>query len=534
MTSDNQVEWIDALPDPERVTDALRDTGYTLETAVADLVDNSIAASADKIFINLALLPDGEIDFFIADNGHGMDREGLINALTYGSAKREDPSSLGKFGIGLKTASTAFAKRVEVTSRSETSARWETGVWDLSAVREHKWKIQIVGEVDALDRAFLSAACAGGTGTLVRWKNVDRLFKTRYRNPEGAPAQKAIQKKVDDLAAHLAMTFQRYLDPNDERAADVTIIVNGVQLTPWSPFAIGDKLFDNKIVVTDDDGSSRELILRIFVLPRTEEAKARYGEEVAAARISNKMQGIYVYREDRLIHGPDWLGIWIQEPHFTLCRVELSFKHDLDEAFSVDIKKANIRLHPELLSQLEKTLAPYRREAENRARKGTRQQIASNGSGTLHGPSNAAISDKSPTIGGAKFEEVNEDKGTATISNSRGQAHVKFVDTSGPSVFVEAVAHLDDGLLYEPAFIGQNQGVQINMGHPFYKKVYLPNKTSGTTIQALDSFLWALASAEMNNLQDPLSRTFEDIRHHVSRALRQLVEDLPEPDLSSD
>ena len=106
-------------PDPSRVMEGLRDTGYSFETAVADLIDNSIAAEASKVKIYFDMDPSGAITGYIADDGCGMDKEGLRNAMRYGSQKREDPSSLGKFGLGLKTASTAFCRSLSVLSKGE-------------------------------------------------------------------------------------------------------------------------------------------------------------------------------------------------------------------------------------------------------------------------------------------------------------------------------------------------------------------------------------------------------------------------------
>src|SRR5690606_24625945 len=103
----SDVESIVSIPDPGRTMEGLRDTGYNFETAVADLIDNSIAADATKVDIQVALDFRGNIRLLISDNGTGMNKDGLIQAMQYGSPRRPDPASLGKFGLGLKTASTA-------------------------------------------------------------------------------------------------------------------------------------------------------------------------------------------------------------------------------------------------------------------------------------------------------------------------------------------------------------------------------------------------------------------------------------------
>jgi signal transduction histidine kinase len=111
------IEDIELPPDPERVIVGLRDTGYEFETAVADIVDNSIAANATHVDLWLGADHRGNIRLSFVDNGDGMDRDGLINAMQYGSKARPSAASLGKYGLGLKTASTAFCKRLSVVSR---------------------------------------------------------------------------------------------------------------------------------------------------------------------------------------------------------------------------------------------------------------------------------------------------------------------------------------------------------------------------------------------------------------------------------
>jgi len=115
----NVAEDFELLPDPERIVNGLRDTGYNFNTAIADIVDNSIAANANIVRINVILDPDMKVKVYISDNGIGMNEVGLKNAMRYGSKAREEKNSLGKFGLGLKTASTAFCRKLSVISRSE-------------------------------------------------------------------------------------------------------------------------------------------------------------------------------------------------------------------------------------------------------------------------------------------------------------------------------------------------------------------------------------------------------------------------------
>lgn len=522
-------EWFDVTPDPQRITESLRDTGYILNTAVADIVDNSIAADATSVSIELGMDIRGNVRFSAVDDGIGMSPSGLVNAVRYGSERRDDPSSLGKFGLGLKTATTSFARRLKLTSRDEDSESPSTAVWDLDLVGKHGWQVQVMGVADPVDSHLLSRHAGEGTGTVVRWESIDRVIR-EYRDPTGDRAKNAIKKQAASLGAHLSMVFQRFLDPDDDRAPNVTIRLNGEPLTAWNPFGFGStQLLDKTLKIETPDGLTK-MQLRVVVLPRKAELQAALGEDGhTRAQLINKMQGIYIYRENRLIHGPDWLGLWIQEPHFTLCRAEISFDHTLDEAFQVDIKKSTIVLDTALTPVIMDALTAPRREAELRYRDGQRSAAKAMADPTLHNASNATIQDKSKSIPKAELNSVDKEHGTAEIRNQHGIVNVDFIDSADPQVFVEAVEDLPDGLLYQPTYISANPGVRINKAHPYYSKIYLPNRTSGTTIQALDSLLWALASAEFRSTQESTKEIFEDIRYDVSRALRKLVEDLPEP-----
>ncbi len=530
-------KYVECAPDPERVVEGLRDTGYQLETAVADIVDNSIAATAKRIDVNMNMDPKGNVLVSIADNGIGMSRDGLINALRYGSKRRADPSSLGKFGLGLKTASTAFSRRIVLISREKKSGAVLRAVWDLDVVADkHDWLIEI-DDARKEEILILDQTAEGGTGTVVIWDRVDRLL-SEYKNQNGVPARKALTRHVDGLRQHLAMTYQRFLDPKDKRAPTIKLRLQGEAVEPWDPFCLSEtkEPIENKTIPLElPDGTKTSFSIRAFVLPRKED----FTDQDAAklARIQNDMQGIYVYRENRMIHGPDWMDMYRKEPHVTLCRVELSFDHKSDEAFQVDIKKSRILLANELYEWLrDKFLPGPRREAESRSRKG--QAARASGLGALlHTASNNAIHSKADALQTAKLQEYSAKTGEATIQNRGGKAKIKIklVDSVTPGqVHVQTVPEIINGLLFEPAYIKgangeSNQGVQIASSHPYYHKVYLPNRSSGVTIQGLDSLLWALGAAELGCVSDETKRKFEEMRFEVSRLLRQLVDDMPDP-----
>jgi hypothetical protein len=221
-----------------------------------------------------------------------------------------------------------------------------------------------------------------------------------------------------------------------------------------------------------------------------------------------------------------------QEPHFSLLRVELSFDHKLDEAFQVDIKKSRILLDEKLYDWLRDTfLAAPRREAEARYRKGAAGAIT--GSAVLlHTTSGNAIHQKVGALKVATVTDVNSSNGEVGITNNFGQSTVrlKIITSNEPSLMhIATSGTLEHAVLWEPALIHGEAGVTLNTGHPFYSKVYLPSKENSVVVQALDFVLWSLAQAELNNVNDENKDAFEEFRIEVSRNLKKLAADLPDP-----
>ncbi len=165
------------------------------------------------------------------------------------------------------------------------------------------------------------------------------------------------------MREHVATIYQRFLDPADTRARTVQIVVNGEVVAAWNPYCEGvaDLVAEENVEVVLESGQEASFTVRAFVLPRREEFPNEASSK--AARITNDRQGVYIYREQRLIHDADWLGMFQKEPHFSLIRVEFSFRYDLDEAFHVDIKKSRILLNEDLWNWLRDQFLPAPRRA---------------------------------------------------------------------------------------------------------------------------------------------------------------------------
>lgn len=526
-------------PDPKRMIEGLRDTGYSFNTAVADLIDNSIAAEANNVHIWIKMDYGGNIKLMIADDGIGMNREELRSAMKYGSPARTNPRSLGKFGLGMKTASTAYCRRLSVISRRPVTEKALKATWDLDHVsNKGKWEL-LFSDPTPEEIEHLDIVATDKTGTLVVWEKVDRVLK-EYADPSGKYARIALDKSIEDLEEHISMVYQRFLDLEDEREKQkIKIFVNEKQINAWDPFCSneGEPLQVDTRTIESQNGEKTlgKFTIRAFVIPRREEFSSP--DAAKKAKVSNDWQGFYIYRENRLIHHADWLGMYSQEPHLSLLRVEFSFDSDLDDAFQVDIKKSKIALNSELYRWTKESfLPPVRKVAEDRYRKGEKKIISRLGT-NAHDGSNRNIEGKEKDVDQAEITVVDADKNKVQVKNEEGITQLTLIIEQHPQkpgeYFIQPVDSIDEGLLWQPALIGGKQAVQINKGHAYYRKVYLPNildkESPVGTIQGMDALLWALSIAELKTVNEATKEHFNDLRYDVSRILRKLVESLPEP-----
>ena len=275
--------------------------------------------------------------------------------------------------------------------------------------------------------------------------------------------------------------------------------------------------------------------IRTWILPHGSVLDA---DQKKLADITYKNQGFYIYREGRLINHGGWLGMFRTHGHLVLLRIEFDIGHELDEVFSVDVKKSRIRFDSEIEDELTEMLTPIVREAQNRQKSG--QQKTAAAVALDHRPANISIEAEKSTIKPV-IEKVNTEDQTVVITNRRGSGiriRNPIQNNVNPqSIHVDAVDTITSGDLWEPAIRspgndGHVLGVEINKNHDFYQKVYLHAAANGYPVYGMDFLLWAFAVAEFNNTDEEMAPIFEDIREVVSLNLRKLLREfeMPDPD----
>jgi hypothetical protein len=350
------------IPSARRLIGSLRDLGYNTPEAVADLIDNSIAAGAHNVDVSLTFVGD-KSSIRISDDGRGMNAAQITEAMRYGASRAYDDDDLGKFGLGLKTASMSQCRRLTVASRtSKSQARIEARQLDLAYVEKHDdWDVLILG---AGERSKRLTEPLQKRGTVVLWEDLDRILV--YKDPRGAWAERRMKKLAEELELHLGMVFHRFLAGEVPRKK-LAIRINGNKIDPWDPFARDEQatvVLNRMDVPLSTAGGSGMVMLEPFILP----PRATFSSITAWKRASgpanwNIQQGFYVYRANRLIQSGGWSGMRTIDEHTKLSRIALLFGPELDHAFDVNVAKMRVKLPPELRDSIEKTVSEAARSA---------------------------------------------------------------------------------------------------------------------------------------------------------------------------
>lgn len=358
------------VPAAARTVASLRDIGYDTPRAIADLVDNSITAGATEVDVTFTFA--GEHSWIrVTDNGAGMDGGTLQEALRYGSDREYSSDDLGKFGFGLKTASTSQCRRVTVGSRrAQQRARLEVRCLDLEHIEEtSRWEILVL---DGSDRPeHVTEPLQDHTGTVVLWEDLDRILE--YKDPWGEWARRKLFALAEEVDQHLSMVFHRFLAGEVKDRPKLKITINGTsKVEPWDPFCRSEpktESFPAKDVKVAGDGGVGFVRVNSYVLP----AQRDFSSDAAWRRASgpmqwNRQQGLYVYRANRLIQSGGWNRIRAQDEHTKLARMSLDFFPNLDAVFGINIAKAYVNLPQDLREQLQPLISQCTRSADQKYR----------------------------------------------------------------------------------------------------------------------------------------------------------------------
>lgn len=324
--------------------ESTRAIGYSLEAAVADIIDNSIAAGANKVEIYFFPIDGAYIG--ILDNGKGMNEEELDLAMQYGSrnpSEARDSKDLGRFGLGLKTASLSQCRCLTVATKQGDQLR--ARMWDIDHVAEvGEWSLLILDEEEISQVPQIECLMESDTGTLVVWQQLDRL-KAGETNFE-----LALGRKIDSVREHLALVYHRYLS-GESGITKLKLSINGAAVTPIDPFLKGKSIqpMDDEVLVIRD----QNIVVRPYILPHLSRMTAEEVKQLGSKDGLRKQQGFYVYRNKRLLVWGTWFRMMRQGDLSKLARIQVDIPNTLDELWTLDIKKSSALPPAEVRKNLE-------------------------------------------------------------------------------------------------------------------------------------------------------------------------------------
>ena len=322
---------IESIPEARLLLASLRSVGYNEETAIADIVDNCISAQAHKINIQF----DWEKKrIVIADDGFGMSEKSLIENMRIGSSdpsKIRSKDDLGRFGMGMKTAAFSLGKRLTVVTKSNFAV--SNASWDLDQIPEIGWNLIIRDESEISE--FSSQM--GEQGTIVIIEDLDRVIDI----DDEKKAKNKFYRIASKTEKHLALTFHRFIEEDN-----LILELNGTPIKAWNPFILENSATQElpEESIFSDNGCA-EVTIQPYVLPHKTKFATDDDYQVAGGPKGwNYHQGIYVYRNRRLIICGTWFDYIKKEPAYNLARIKIDITSDSDEDWKIDIKKSTASL----------------------------------------------------------------------------------------------------------------------------------------------------------------------------------------------
>jgi len=331
---DMSTRGVPVPPRPSAMIESLRSVGYETTTAIADIIDNSISANATEIRVDFRW--DGRNSAVtILDNGRGMTIEELLEAMrlgTKGPREKREKFDLGRFGLGLKTASFSQCLKLTVITKKKRSHPISY-CWDLDHVKKtESWDV-LPGHGKAVEAA---TERLGDFGTVVLWERLDRVCDVESADEDPLVNQEGFLHLVATVEAHLGTIFHRFLSGPGK----LRIFINGNVIKAWDPF-LEDHPASQNPQRSEIAFKGEHIAVSCHVLPHHTKLSVGEWKEAGGHAGWVASQGFYVYRNRRLLMAGDWLGLGMRkEEHYKLARISVDIPNTIDQYWDLDVKKS--------------------------------------------------------------------------------------------------------------------------------------------------------------------------------------------------
>lgn len=497
-------------PNAAKLVTSLRNTGYDSYTAIEDIIDNSIDAHARHINIKVALV-EKEQTIMIADDGEGMDEKILDQALRLGSiTEKDEVSDLGKYGMGLTTASISIGRKLEViTKRADGQMLYSAQDLD-DVVKENNF-IKVLRPANAEEKKVFKGMIHGEAGTVVIISKLDRLSNTNLSNFSST------------LTREIGRIFRRFIE------SGIVFSLNGKELSVLDPITLGlketevysDETYDLSSAITG--GKIEQIRVRVALLPNVDSSRAK------DLKMNIPNQGFYVMRNNREIGAGLSLDVFQKHNDFNRLRMELSFPASLDNILGVKFSKDGVSPSQAIRDFLKQEIGGQVASIRKQIQKMQKSDPAAT---VDHTSSEAVIAQRSKLlITPDAIIEKRARSGDKPETREPGKPRTQ--DGRDPQVThrmtkpigarFESAAMGREGTLFESFQEGKIIVVRWNTDHPFYDQVILVNKGDKNIISALDYLVFALASAELKYVSEEDPELLSNIKTVMSANLRALL-----------
>ncbi len=327
----------ECVPFAPALIESMRSLGYSFSSAIADLIDNSISARAKKI--DIISNPGNDPYLIVFDDGEGMDEDELYEAMRYGSTnpledRKED--DLGRFGLGLKSASLSQCRKLVVVSKKNNKI--SAFSWDLDYVVETQaWMVRGYSDQEIAKLPQIDLLDEVKQGTYIYLSEFDRVKESTGNISE------TFNKKLDEMIDHLALVFHRFIDDG------LIISVNDRAIEAKDPFLTSHRATQRKressFFINDE-----KIVLHPYILPHISKLSQEDLDRVGGKERLKNDQGFYVYRNRRLIIWGTWFRLERKDELNKLARVMVDIPNSLDYMWSIDIKKSTASL-PDIIKK---------------------------------------------------------------------------------------------------------------------------------------------------------------------------------------
>ena len=356
---EENINYEDVTPNPEFLIKSISEQGYSLEAAIADLIDNSISANAKHIEL-LTDIVEEPFRFYLADDGIGMTLDELKENMKFPSTSPDNSrqsNDLGRFGLGMKTASFSQTRKFTVISRKKDTEKFSARTWDLEVLKfEKSWKLIVNTENEInkflldyyrISEEHLESFNNFQVSTIIIWEGLYKFEE--YLKLENR--KKALKKEISEVTSdYLSLVFHKFM----EQSKPLKIRINNSILHPFNPFPKKEK--DLRVLEFREKNFSDDIIkMEGYILPSRSIEESKNGTSIWTTKYKSliDMEGIYIYRANRIILFGGWNGIIKRAPRMQLSRLKVDIGNSVDHLLHLNVAKSQVIIPHDLKKAFE-------------------------------------------------------------------------------------------------------------------------------------------------------------------------------------